>query len=71
MIPDANTWEGIACSIGVFIGSWSWFTFVAYLTQKGKHVLGDKAAWIPRVVGVLLMIYAVYLLGKAVKVLVA
>ena len=71
MIPDANTWEGIACAIGVFIGSWSWFTLVAYLTQKGKNVLGDKAAWIPRVVGVLLMIYAVYLLGKAVKVLVA
>ncbi len=71
MIPDANMWEGIACAIGVFIGSWSWFTLVAYLTQKGKNVLGDKAAWIPRVVGVLLMIYAVYLLGKAVKVLVA
>jgi len=71
MIPDANTWEGIACAIGVFIGSWSWFSLVAYLTQKGKHVLGDKAAWIPRVVGILLMIYAVYLLGKAVKVLVA
>src|SRR6476620_773994 len=63
MIPDANTWEGIACAIGVFIGSWSWFSLVAYLTQKGKHVLGDKAAWIPRVVGILLMIYAVYLLG--------
>lgn len=71
MIPDANHWEGIACAIGVFIGSFSWFSLVAYLTQKGKHVLGDKAAWIPRVVGVLLMIYAVYLLGKAVKVLVA
>lgn len=71
MIPDANHWEGIACAIGVFIGSFSWFSLVAYLTQKGKHVLGDKAAWIPRVVGILLMIYAVYLLGKAVKVLVA
>jgi threonine/homoserine/homoserine lactone efflux protein len=71
IIPDANTWEGIACAIGVFIGSWSWFSLVAYLTQKGKHVLGDKAAWIPRVVGILLMVYAVYLLGKAVKTLVA
>jgi len=70
-IPAATTWEGIACSIGVFVGSWSWFSLVAYLTQKGKHVLGDKAAWIPRVIGVGLMIYAVYLLAKAVKVLVA
>jgi hypothetical protein len=30
-------------------------------------VLGDKAAWIPRVIGVALMVYAVYLLARAVK----
>jgi threonine/homoserine/homoserine lactone efflux protein len=72
VIPDTSThWDGLACAIGVFVGSWSWFTLVAYLTQKGKHVLGDKAAWIPRVVGILLMIYAVYLLAKAVKFVVA
>jgi threonine/homoserine/homoserine lactone efflux protein len=71
IIPDANTWEGIACTIGVFLGSWAWFSLVAYLTQKGKHVLGDKAAWIPRVVGIALMVYAVYLLAKAVKVILA
>jgi threonine/homoserine/homoserine lactone efflux protein len=63
--------EGIICAIGVFTGSFGWFTLVAYLTQKGKHVLGDKAAWIPRVVGVALMVYAVYLIVKAVKFVVA
>jgi threonine/homoserine/homoserine lactone efflux protein len=68
VIPDTSThWDGLACAVGVFCGSWSWFSLVAYLTQKGKHVLGDKAAWIPRVVGVALMIYAVYLLFKAAK----
>jgi L-lysine exporter family protein LysE/ArgO len=72
VIPDTSThWDGLACALGVFAGSWSWFTLVAYLTQKGKHVLGDKAAWIPRVVGVLLMIYAVYLLFKAARYVVA
>jgi threonine/homoserine/homoserine lactone efflux protein len=59
--------EGILCAIGVFCGSFGWFALVAYLTQKGKHVLGEKAAWIPRVVGVALMVYAVYLIAKAVK----
>jgi hypothetical protein len=34
-------------------------------------VLGDKAAWIPRVIGVGLMVYAVYLIAKAVKFVVA
>jgi arginine exporter protein ArgO len=66
MIPPADPVEGIMCAVGVMVGSFSWFALVAYLTQKGKHVLGDKAAWIPRVIGVALMFYAVYLIAKAV-----
>jgi threonine/homoserine/homoserine lactone efflux protein len=71
MIPEATPLQGITCAIGVFCGSFGWFTLVAYLTQKGKHVLGDKAAWIPRVVGIALMVYAVYLIAKAVTYVVA
>jgi threonine/homoserine/homoserine lactone efflux protein len=67
IVPEATPIEGVFCAVGVFCGSWSWFALVAYLTHKGKHVLGDKAAWIPRVVGVALMVYAVYLLAKAVR----
>jgi len=71
LIPSSTAMEGVFCALGVMLGSFSWFTLVAYLTQKGKHVLGDKAAWIPRVVGVALMLYAVYLLARAVKYVVA
>ncbi|MDB4963688.1 MAG: Lysine exporter protein [Myxococcales bacterium] len=71
VIPEASRGEGIACAIGVMFGSFGWFALVAYLTQKGKSVLGDKAQWIPRVVGMALMVYAVYLLFKAVKFVVA
>jgi putative LysE/RhtB family amino acid efflux pump len=68
IIPDTTTaYEGIACSIGVVGGSFGWFALVAHLTQKGKSVLGEKAAWIPRLVGIALMVYSVYLLGKAIK----
>jgi threonine/homoserine/homoserine lactone efflux protein len=63
--------EGIACAIGVFAGSWFWFSLVAYLTHKGKNVLGEKAQWIPRIIGMALMVYAVYLLAKAVKIAIA
>jgi threonine/homoserine/homoserine lactone efflux protein len=66
-----DNWEGLAGSIGVFVGSFGWFALVAYLTHKGKHVLGDKAAWIPRIVGIGLMGYAIYLLFKAVKIVIA
>jgi len=71
LIPKATHVDGVACSIGVLIGSAGWFALVAYLTHKGKHVLGDKAAWIPRVIGIGLMIYAVYLIAKAVKLVLA
>jgi threonine/homoserine/homoserine lactone efflux protein len=67
IIPDGTTVEGLACAVGVMVGSFAWFALVAYLTQKGRQVLGEKAAWIPRVVGFALMVYAIYLLSKAVK----
>lgn len=67
IMPAMTRLEGIACAVGVVAGSFGWFSLVAYLTHKGKSVLGDKAAWIPRIVGILLMVYAVYLLAKAVR----
>ncbi|HEY4238510.1 MAG TPA: LysE family transporter [Kofleriaceae bacterium] len=70
-VPSATTGNAIACAVGVFGGSFSWFALVATLTHRGKHVLGDKAAWIPRVIGIALMIYAVYMLVQAVKTAIA
>jgi threonine/homoserine/homoserine lactone efflux protein len=71
IIPEPSVSDGIACAIGVMCGSFGWFALVAYLTQKGKSVLGDKAAWIPRLVGMALMLYSIYLLQKAVRYFVA
>lgn len=59
--------NGVLCALGVMVGSFGWFSLVAHLTQRGKNVLGDKAAWIPRIIGVALMVYAVYLIARAVK----
>lgn len=59
--------EGLSCAIGVMVGSFGWFALVAYLTHRGRQMLGEKAAWIPRVVGLALMVYALYLLSRAVK----
>lgn len=65
LIPEPTLMGGLACAIGVMIGSFGWFALVAYLTHKGKSVLGEKAKWIPRLVGVALMGYAIFLLVKA------
>ena len=59
--------SGVVCALSVMVGSFGWFCLVAHLTQRGKNVLGDKAAWIPRVIGVALMVYAVYLIARAVN----
>jgi threonine/homoserine/homoserine lactone efflux protein len=59
--------RGILCALGVMGGSFAWFSLVAHLTQRGKNVLGDKAQWIPRIIGVALMVYAVYLIAQAVN----
>ena len=69
--PSMTHGDGFFCALGVMCGSFGWFSLVAYLTQKGKHVLGDKAAWIPRVIGIALMVYSVYLIAKAIKFVVA
>ena len=66
-LGSPSTLTGLLCAIGVMGGSFAWFSLVAHLTQRGKNVLGDKAAWIPRVIGVALMVYAVYLIARAVK----
>jgi threonine/homoserine/homoserine lactone efflux protein len=62
---NVETWEGLAAAIGVFLGSFGWFSFVAYVADKGKRMMGDKAVWIARVVGVALIGYGLYSLSKA------
>src|SRR5262249_45345853 len=52
-LAAAGTAGGLAASTGIFIGSFTWFALVAYLTNHGKRVMGDKAVWIPRTVGML------------------
>jgi threonine/homoserine/homoserine lactone efflux protein len=59
--------RGVLCAAGVMGGSFAWFALVAHLTQRGKNVLGDKAQWIPRIIGIALMVYAVYLIAQAVN----
>jgi putative LysE/RhtB family amino acid efflux pump len=57
--------EGIGAVIGISIGSFAWFCFVAYLADHGKRLLGDKAIWITRIVGILLVGYGIFSLARA------
>lgn len=61
-----TTSEGIGATIGISTGSFLWFTAVAYLSHHGKRVIGGKAVFtITRVVGMLLIGYSLYSIGRA------
>lgn len=63
---DVTTMEGIGATLGVACGSFVWFGFVAYLSNHGKKMLGPKAVWITRIVGYLLIGYALFSMGRAI-----
>ena len=57
--------EGLAAVVGIGVGSFAWFVGVALLANHGKKVLGAKAVWITRIVGILLIGYGIFSLGRA------
>ncbi|RMH41876.1 MAG: hypothetical protein D6689_09935 [Deltaproteobacteria bacterium] len=57
--------EGVFACVGIGCGSLAWFAFVAWLADHGKRVLGDRMIWVTRVVGILLIGYGAYSLGRA------
>jgi arginine exporter protein ArgO len=65
-MADTTRSEGMAAALGVGAGSAFWFTTVAYLANHGKKVLGKKTVWLTRVVGLGLIGYGVFSIGRAV-----
>jgi arginine exporter protein ArgO len=64
-LAGAEGLEGPAATLGVLLGSFGWFWFVAYLTTHGKRLMGPKAIWITRVVGLALVVYGLFSIGRA------
>ncbi len=64
-LASTNIYEGTAAAVGIGVGSFVWFTFVAYLADHGKKVLGSRAIWITRIVGLLLIGFGIFSMGRA------
>jgi L-lysine exporter family protein LysE/ArgO len=69
-LGGVSRWEGVAAAVGVFHGSLAWFSFVAYIADKGKRWMGEKAVWIARVVGIALIGYGLFSLFRGLRYLV-
>jgi arginine exporter protein ArgO len=65
-LGGVSSLEGLVTAAGIGVGSFAWFALIAYLADHGKRVLGSKAIRITQVVGVGLIGFGVYSIGKAV-----
>lgn len=65
-MAGATRVEGTAAALGVGAGSFVWFAFVAYLADHGKRLLGEKAIWITRVVGICLVCFGLFSAGRSI-----
>jgi threonine/homoserine/homoserine lactone efflux protein len=66
-LSGASHLQGLAATLGIFVGSFAWFAFVAYLTNHGKRLMGGKAIWITRTIGVGLVLYGLFSIGRAIS----
>jgi putative LysE/RhtB family amino acid efflux pump len=64
-LAHTSTAEGYAAALGIGAGSFAWFVFVAYLADHGKKVLGNRAIWITRGVGMGLIGFGLFSMGRA------
>lgn len=65
VLSGMNHVESLIAGVGIFFGTTVWFVLISWLAAKGRVKLGPRAAWITRTVGGLLVIYGVFLVGKA------
>ncbi len=66
-----NFLGALVAAVGVFLGSAAWFSLVAYIADHGKRLMGDRAVWITRIVGVGLVGFGFFQLYRAVRILVS
>ena len=67
LMGHATRLEGISAVIGIGVGSATWFLILAHLARRGTYALGDRAVWISRIAGVLLLGYGLFSLGRGVR----
>jgi L-lysine exporter family protein LysE/ArgO len=65
VLQGLGRFEVFVAGIGIFAGTSVWFALIAWLAAKGRVKLGPRAAWVTRTVGAFLVVYGVFLVGKA------
>lgn len=61
----ASPTEGAFTAMGIGVGSFCWFTFVAYMADKGKRVLGERIVTVVRLIAFGMIGYGIFLVGRS------
>ncbi|MBI4509358.1 MAG: LysE family transporter [Deltaproteobacteria bacterium] len=65
VLADLSRTEALVAGAGVFVGTSAWLLSVAWLSSKGRGLLGRHVPWMMRAIGAGLVVYGVFLVGKA------
>lgn len=65
LLHDLSPLESFVAGVGIFVGCSAWFAGIGWLAQMGKLRFGERAMIITRTIGALILVYGVFLVGKA------
>ncbi|HVV85732.1 MAG TPA: LysE family transporter [Kofleriaceae bacterium] len=69
MLDVPSFLSALCAATGVFLGSAAWFSGVAYIADHGKRLMGERAVWVTRLVGIGLVGFGFFQLYRAVRAL--
>jgi L-lysine exporter family protein LysE/ArgO len=65
LLSDLTYVEALVAGVGIFIGCSGWFAGISWLARMGRLRFGQRALWLTKTIGALIVAYGVFLVGKA------
>jgi L-lysine exporter family protein LysE/ArgO len=65
LLSDLTYLEALVAGVGIFIGCSGWFAGISWLARMGRLRFGQRAMYVTKTIGALIVAYGVFLVGKA------
>ncbi|ACY18152.1 LysE/ArgO family amino acid transporter [Haliangium ochraceum] len=65
-MQDATIGNGAVAALGVCLGSLAWFSSIANLAERKRHIIGEKILLITRIIAYLILAASIVAMGRAV-----
>jgi threonine/homoserine/homoserine lactone efflux protein len=64
-LGDLSRLGALFAGVGIFLGCTLWFLGIAHLARRGKVKFGERARWLTKGIGALIVVYGIILVGQA------